>query len=474
MTMLKQRSAVCSAVTLYARGISLWLCLAIASWPLRGSAQTMAVSIKQIPAIVQANLPKLRSLKEQANAVAQNISLSKNTLVPQLTAAYQADYASFNNITGMSFPGYLMPLTGPPSQTNNINMVPGSALAALIKWNPITFGQRSAAIDKANAQFQLASDQFSQELFKQQCLALYTYLDALYSLELLKSLGANITRIDWALQQSLELAKQGLKPGLDTIQFQSDLGQARINFLYAQKIYLSQLIELTRLTGLTITPDSIQLTDSLLASEYPVFPDTVNFWSNNPVLKYYQSGARLAKSSLQEINTAWRPTLDIWGNGYARGSGVAADGSIDKSQGLLLSRTNYGVGFQLSFQVFQFTQINIRKKQFQALLKSDEALVDQASLDLQKQLQTAVVGYRQNWQIAEQSRQQEQAATFAYQGLALSYQSGLIDYSRLTQGQYALLNAEIGQAGACLQVWRSLLDLAVVKGDLNLVLAQMH
>jgi outer membrane protein TolC len=445
-----------------------------ANLPARDFAQGFPVALKQIPGMVQSNLPKLRSLKEQTSAVAQNISLSKNTFLPQLTAAYQAEYATYNNITGMSYPGLMMPLTGPATESNFINLVPGSALAALVKWNPITFGQRSAAIEKATAQFQLASDAYSQELFKQQCLALYTYLDALYSLQLLRSLTANMNRIDWALTQSLELAKQGLKPGLDTIQFQSDLGQTRIMYLQAQKMYLSQLIELTRLTGIAIAADSIVLTDSLMTTTYPVLPDTAHFWSNNPVLKYYQSGALLTKSSLKEINTSWRPTLDLWGNGYARGSGIQADGYVDKSQGLMLSHSNYGVGFQLSFQVVQFAEVNIKKKQYQALLKSDEALVDQASLDLEKELQTAVVGYRQNWQIAEQSQRQKQAAAYAYQGLTLSYQSGLIDYTRLTQGEFALLNAEIGVAGASLQVWRSLLDLAVVKGDLNIVLGQLN
>ncbi|HSC40354.1 MAG TPA: hypothetical protein VLD19_20865, partial [Chitinophagaceae bacterium] len=97
----------------------------------------------------------------------------------------------------------------------------------------------------------------------------------------------------------------------------------------------------------------------------------------------------------------------------------------------------------------------------------------QAELDMQKQLQTAVMGYERNREIALQMQVQVQASSFAYDGLLLSYQSGLTDYTRLSQAQYDLLNAEVGTANAHLQVWKSLLDIAVAKGDLNILLGQM-
>jgi outer membrane protein TolC len=66
-----------------------------------------------------------------------------------------------------------------------------------------------------------------------------------------------------------------------------------------------------------------------------------------------------------------------------------------------------------------------------------------------------------------------QAQQFAYRGLQLSYESGLIDYTRLEQAQFALLKAEMAQAGAYIQVWRSLLNIAVVTGHLSLFTEQV-
>jgi outer membrane protein len=435
--------------------------------------QTVSLSMREVLQKVQSNLPQLKSYHQQAFAMEQNIELTKNTLVPDLTVGYQANYSTYNNITGMSYPGLMMPITGPVSASNNINFVPGTALALLLKWNPVTFGQRNAATQKATAQFQLANASYNQALFKQQYEALYTYLDGIYLQQSLISTRANIDRIDASLNQSLVLAREGLRPGIDTTQFQSALAQARVNYYSAQKAFLLLVEELTRLTGIQQSSAEIILSDTSVATSYPSLPDTAGGFIKNPVLQYYQSKQELSKTSLKEIQTSWRPHLDVWGNVYGRGSGVEYDGIINKTDGWNLSRTNYGAGIQLSFPILQFSQINIQKKQNQFLLKADEEMVSQSRLDLQKQMESALINFKQNKQIAEQTKLQQEFAGYAYSGLVLSYKTGLIDYARFTQGQYDLLNAEITNANAHVQMWHALLDVAVAKGDINIFLQQL-
>jgi len=62
---------------------------------------------------------------------------------------------------------------------------------------------------------------------------------------------------------------------------------------------------------------------------------------------------------------------------------------------------------------------------------------------------------------------------FSHCAGSASYKSGLVDFTRLTQGQYQLLNAEMSEADANLQVWRALLDIGVAKGNLNLFTDQL-
>lgn len=437
------------------------------------AAQQKALTVKEVLELVESQQPQLNAWRERANAAKYSIDLARNTLVPQLDAGYQVSYATDNNISGMSYPGLIMPITGPPSAGNSYDPVPGTALAALLKWTPYTFGQRQAAVDKAAAQFRLAGSEYNEVLFRQQYAALTTYLNLVYLKKLLASLRVNTARTQASLNQSLVLAREGLRPGIDTTQFQSALAQAQMDELGAERSYRAQAMELARLTGMQQTPGDLLPADTLMAARPPAAADTGRGVVDNPAYQLYRAKKEVSESALKEIQNAWRPRLDIWAGAFSRSSGVAANGSINKADGWSLSRNNFGAGMQLSFPILAFSQVNIQKKQYRSIAKADEAQLAQVSLDLQKQLETAQYNYRQNGRIAALAPVQTKAAGYAYDGLKLSYESGLIDYTRLAQGQYDLLKAEITEAGACLQVWTALLDMAVARGNLNLFTDQL-
>lgn len=434
-------------------------------------AQPVQLSIKETLEKVQHNLPQLEAYRQQAAAAKENIPLAKNSLVPDLTAGYQVNVATFNNITGMSYPGFLLPISGPPSASNDMNFIPGTALGALVKWNPFTFGQRNAAIEKAAAQYKQAGAAYNEQLFQYQYAAVNLYLEVLYLKQVLRISQAVTGRYQVSLEQSLVLAKNGLKPGIDTAQFQSVIVQTEIDYLQAEKTYLQKLEELTRLTGMEAPAENIVLTDSILK---PILSmEDSSAFSNHPYLLHLEAQKNTTAAGLRELQRAWVPQLDLWGNLYARGSGVNASGVVNKNEGWGLSRTNAGVGLQLSFPVLQFSSINIRKKQYRFLLKSDEARLAQARLDIARQVESAALQYKQDAKIAAKTPVQLKIATDVYEGLKLSYEAGLIDYTRLYQSQYDLTKAELNNATAQLQLWRSLLSIAIAKGNLALFTDQL-
>ncbi|MGO4293296.1 TolC family protein [Chitinophaga sp. RAB17] len=451
-------------MNVYHKQVWMYGCLIMLSLPV--IAQQRTIHIKELLSLVQSQ-PQVKAYEQQSQAAQYNVSLAKNSLMPELTAGYQAGYATYNNIIGVSYPGLISPMTGPPSAGNVYDPVPGTAVAALLKWNPLTFGQRQAAVEKAAAQYKLAGTYYNDALFRQQFLAITSYLNAVYLHKLLQSYEANIERTKVGLQQSLVYAQQGLRPGIDTTQFQSVLAQAQTDLMTIQRQYYAEISELTRITNLPEKPDGIVLSDTLLINHLPVDADTSSGFASHPSLQYYQTKKEVSEAALKEIQRAWRPKLDLWANAFARGSGVQADGSVNKADGWSLSRRNYGAGVQISFPILQFSQVNLQKKQYKLLLKSDEAQLDQVRLNLQKQKETAQFNYEQNLSIAQQSLVQAHAARFAFDGLKLSYESGLIDFTRLIQGQYDLLKAEAGEANTFLQVWHSLLELAAANGNLN-------
>ena len=436
--------------------------------PGAATAQKRTVSVRDVLALVQSGQPQLRAYQERAMAEGDNVSLAKNTLMPNFTAGYQAGYATDNNITGMDYPGLLLPLSGPVFASSSNSLITETGLAGLLQWTPLTFGQRAAAVERAAAQFRLAGRSYDNALFQQRYAGILVYLDVIYLQKLLVSQQANIDRTQTGLQQSLVLTRQGLRPGLDSVQFQSLLAQAVMERLATQRLYRAQVLELCRLTGLPDSPDELEFSDTLMAVQLPELPDTTGIYTQNPAYQYQQARVALSIAGLKEIERAWRPRLDVWANAYSRGSGIAADGAVDKAYGWDLSRSNFGAGLQLSFPILSFAKVNIQKQQYRSLLRADQDQLSQVSVNLQKQVETAESNYRQNLLIAAEAPVESKAARLSYEGLRLSYQSGLVDFTRLTQGQYQLLNAEVTEAVACLQVWRSLLDIGVAKGNLDL------
>jgi outer membrane protein len=437
-------------------------------------AQKRLLSVKDVLALIQTGQPQLQAYKERSAAQGYNVNLAQNTLMPNLTGGYQAGYATDNNITGLSYPGLLLPISGPVAAHSSNNLIPGTALAAYLQWTPLTFGQRAAAIGKAAAQFKLASSAYDNALFQQRYAGILVYLDILYLQKLLVTQQANVDRTQVGLQQSLVLSKEGLRPGLDTVQFQSLLAQSIMERLNTQRLFRAQVLELCRLTGLQDRAEDLYLTDTLMTRRLPASPDTSGAYTQHPGYQYYQAQVALSAANLKEVERGWRPKLDVWANAYSRGSGIDPNGVIDKADGWALSRSNYGAGVQLSFPLLQFSRVNIQKRQYRFLLQADKDQLSQLDIDLRRQVETAESNYGQDLLLAQEAPLQSSAASLSYQGLQLSYKSGLVDFTRLTQGQYQLLNAEMAEADAYLQVWRALLDIGVSKGNLNLFTDQLN
>jgi outer membrane protein len=439
-----------------------------------GRAQGRILSIREALRLAESDQPQLAASRSQARAVGYNINLAKNTLVPDLTVGYQADYFTFNNAGGTYYPGLLMPMEGPAQAVNRDLSIPTSALAGLLKWEPFTFGQRAAAGGRAAAQFRLANANYDVQLFQQQYAVIAAYMEAIYLKALTSSLRAGVARAETALDQSLVLAGQGLRAGIDTVQFQSVLAQAEMDYLGAKKLYDAQVLELTRLTGIPEGADSVVLSDTLLATRSPMWTDSARSFINSPTYRLYAQQKALSHANLEQVERAWRPTLDLWANAYARGSGLEYNGIVKDGQAWNLNRFNYGLGFQLSFPILQFSVVHIRKEQARYLEKADEERLAQVSINLEKQIQVARSDLSSSELQARHVPVLLKAASDAYQGLQVSYRSGLVDFTRLAEAQFQLLQAEVTGASARIQSWKALLELAVASGDLSLFTDQIQ
>ncbi len=418
----------------------------------------------------EANYPLLKSKAISIDAAKKNVEVSNSSIIPSLDASYQLDYATYNNITGMSYPQFLTPISGPPSASNNFSGVFGSATSLLLNWQPVTFGQREAQVAYSQAGVNYAVSDAQNEILQHKVRVANAYLDAITTAELINIFKENLSRCEINFSTTKTLVDAGIKPGVDTTLFAAEISKARVDLLNSKKNSEQSIIALS---GLLASAESITVSDSSYFNKLPLnytLADTVK----HPLLALYNSSIGLDKAKENEISKTTRPTLGVWGTTYARGSGVQSDGSVKTLDGLGLQRINYGVGLQLSVPLLQSTKIK-PQLQLQGLrVKADEEKLNDITLQLSKQLQTADITLNYALAIVKESPLLVQSSRYAYTTMLSRYSAGLANYADVVQAQYNLLKAQTDYKINYMAVWKALLYKATVSGDLNLFLNQVN
>ena len=417
----------------------------------------------------ESSYPLLKAKAFEVQAGKSNVSSARSTALPTLDAAYQLNYATGNNITGMVSTQFIVPMTGPPSSGNDYGGVYGSAGGLLLNWEPFTFGQRRARIDVARANLHFNEADAKQEIFKHQINVINTYLDVLMTHELLKVYIKNLERSKENVRVVQTLTTTGLRPGVDTALFNAELSKAKIDLLNQSRFLETRRAELAELLA---TKNLIYSYDSSYFHSLPLFPeDTVS--SVHPIVALSQSKLEINQYQRAFVQRSLYPKLTAWGTTYARGSGIHYDGTVNSKDGLSFSRYNYGVGLQLSVPLLRFLDVRNQLHQQSALINSQQERLKQVELDLYKQRVVADLTLRNSLEIAHESPVLFESAEFGYRSLSTRYNAGMTNYADLVQAQYGLVKAETDLKKSYLECWKALLYEAAVQGDLNVFLKQV-
>ncbi len=427
-------------------------------------------TLPQLLQIAERNYPLLKAKLLDVQAAHQAVNVSRSTLIPSMDASYQANYATYNNLTGMAYPQFLIPISGPPSSDNNMNGVYGSAASLLLNWQPFTFGQRQAQVDVSKANLQYASADAQNEIFQHKIKVINAYLNAITAEELIKVSENNLKRTEANLQTLQSLVVSGIRPEVDTALLKSELSKARVELLNSKKykeqtrIYLSQLLAVD---------DPQKITDTFYFSKLPAITLTKDS-VKHPLLEVYNSNLEISLARKNALNKTMMPTLGMWGTTYARGSGIANTGVVNSSDGLNFQRFNYGVGVQLSVPLLQFARINPQLRQQSLIIQSGQERLNDVQLQLKKQRELADTTLANSLSISEESPLFFESAKFSYNAVQSRYRAGLANISDLMQAQYVLIKAETDLKLSYLGAWKALLYKAAVNGDLNLFINQVN
>lgn len=429
-------------------------------------SQTLPELLKQ----AETNYPLLKAKGYEVQARKDQVAFAKSAALPSLDAAYQLNYATYNNITGMAVGQGFVPISGPPSTGNTYDAVFGSAGGLVLNWEPFTFGQRKSKVNSAKAYQEYQQADQDQEIFQHQIKTANAYLDVVMTHELVKVYSKNLERAEDNVRIVKSLTRSGLRPGTDTALFKAELSRAKIELLNCERLRETQKALLSELLG------GIEGTYSIDSSFFKLLPviavDTAS--ANHPLIRLSASRVMINQYERTSLQRTLYPKLSFWGTAYARGSGIRYDGQVNSEDGLSFSRYNYGAGLVLSVPLLRFANVRHQVNAQESLIKSDEEKLNLVKLQLDKQNQVAAITLSNSLKIAQESPSFYRSSEFSYRTLLSRYNSGLVNYTDLIQAQYTLIKSEADLKKAYLDAWKALLYKAAVQGDINIFLNQLN
>ncbi len=417
-----------------------------------------------------ARYPLLKARKYEAAGIISQSATVQKMFSPELDAMYQANYATYNNITGMNYPQYLLPISGPPSADNTYSGVFGSAASVLFKWQAVTFGRKKALLAQVEADGQLAGNQLQQDLLDLQLQVTHAYLEALAATALANTFSKNVDRTTADLESLRSLARNGIKPGVDTMLLAAEISKARIGFFQAT-LMKEQSLDLLR--QLVVAEKLPPLSDTLFFTKRPRVQDDADSLMH-PLLSYYDASIEASEARRKYLEKTAAPSVGVWGSTYARGSGIDNLGNVKAMEGLGFQRFNYGLGAQLHIPILQKARIKPQLVQQEWEVKAQQAQKEAAATQLRIKAAHEQLRLKQALMVADESAVLQQSSAYAYEAMRSRYESGIATISELLQAQYGLLKAETDYRLAGIEAWKAALELAMAKGSIQSFLEQIN
>ncbi len=451
--------------------MSRWLALAAVAVL---QAQPAGLTVAQAVESALRNYPSIKVTQEQINAASAGIDLARTAYLPRIDAVAQINRATRNNIFGLLLPtaGVVPSMSGPVIGTNNLGTAWGSAIGALVSWEPFDFGLRRANVEVASAARAQSEAALKRTRFEVAVAATDAYLTMAAAQETVRAAQAGVERAETVSRTINALVNSELRPGADASRADAEVAAARTQLIQAQ-----QAVEVARATVAQFTgvdPAQVAVAAPHLADlpaerkPAPLDP------AANPVVVEQNAVIEQARAQLRALERSYFPRFYLQGAAYARGSGAELDGKIQGGlNGLAPTTQDYALGLTVQFPVMDKAATQAREAQQSATVRAQTAKALQIATDLRAQWNIAVARMEGARRVAANTPVQVAAARAALQQATARYQAGLGVIDEVAEAQRLLTQAEIDDALARLGVWRSLLQLATAAGDIQPFLAEV-
>jgi outer membrane protein TolC len=429
--------------------------------------QPAAATIAQAVDAALRNYPSIRVSQEQINAAAAGIQLARTAYLPRIDGLAQVNRATRNNVFGLLLPQNVIPsMSGPVIGSNNLGSAWGSAIGALVNWEPFDFGLRRANVAAATAARAQSEATLKRTQYDIAVATADAYLTLAAAQEMVRAAEAGVDRAETVARTIHALANAELRPGADASRAEAELAAARTQFIQAQ-----QAVDIARATIAQFTggePAQIAISAHALTQLPPERAGPRPDAAANPIAAEQNAAVEQAKAQLKALERSYFPKFYLQGSAYARGTGAETNGTnLGGLNGLAPNVQNYALGFSVTFPVFDFASLQAREAAQSATVRAQVARSQQIATDLRAQWNIAVATLQGARRVAANTPVQVSAAGAAARQATARYQAGLGNIDEVAEAQRLLTQAEIDDALARLSVWRGLLSVATAAGDIR-------
>lgn len=416
------------------------------------------------------NYPSIRVTEEQMNAAAAGIRLAQTAYLPRVDGLAQVNRATRNTFYGLLLPQGIIPgVDG--VHANNGGTVWDSGVGVLVTWKPFDFGLRRANVASATAARAEKQAVLNRTRYDVSVATADAFLSVIAAQQTAQAARATVERWQVLLRSIHALVAAQLRPGADESRVQAELALAQTQLAQAEQAIDVGRATLAQFVGLE--PSQVKVSSSRLLELPAEHAEAPLNAAAHPLAAQQNALVAQQRSQLDALERTYYPQFAVQGLASARGTGLETDGArLGGWNGLAPTTQNYALGLTVTFPAMDRFAIHQEEAMQTANVRAGQAQVQLIATQLQAQFNAALATLAGARRVAANTPIEVTSARTALQQATARYQAGLAPIDDVAQAQRLLVEAQIDDALARLNVWRARLQVEMARGDIQPFLAE--
>ncbi len=422
--------------------------------------------------LAETSFPRILQEQAEVRAAKRAVTLQKvREYNPVSMLSYQTVAGSHNRLTQTLFSTSVLPATpGPGPERVTMKGDAFSGAGFIIDWAPIDFGLHKAMIGRAKTEYDLSNASYKLTVLDVAVEAAASYLDALVMHEQVAVAEANVQRFAEFSNVVHAQVSAGLQPGADASLADAQLANAKNDLIRARlndELARAALAFAVGRSGqmVDIEPGGIVSVTEPVATQKsaPVF-------ANHPLALQGQAVISTRLASKKVLDKEYYPRLRWLGGVNLRGTTFntnRGDVPAPDVSGIFPVVPNWNVGLMIDFPFFDIIRIKAEKKVVLERITAAQHGYELAIQRLKKDDVQARAMFNAAVALAANMPVQVEAANLAARQAQARYEAGLATVAQVAEANQILADSRVKEAVANVGVWKSLLAVANVHGDLH-------